>query len=151
MGWPTKWSEFQSWQGQEFSHVVLTDLGAKASSYAMGTRCSFSGGKAPGREVYHSTSTSAEVNTMWIYSSTPLICLQGVVPSSLSTGKTLPVCPGQILGISWNRYTITYLFAIHDKVSLSVDGTVAIVLCCLCCNGRTSCLHVRSPVSAPVL
>jgi hypothetical protein len=33
---------------------------------------------------------SAEVKKMWIYTSTPPICLHGVVLNSLSTGTTLP-------------------------------------------------------------
>jgi hypothetical protein len=38
----------------------------------MGTGGSFPGVKRQGREADHSPPTSAEVNKMWIYTSTPL-------------------------------------------------------------------------------
>jgi hypothetical protein len=37
----------------------------------MGTRGTFPGGKAAGREVEHSTPTSEEVKKTWIYTYTP--------------------------------------------------------------------------------
>jgi hypothetical protein len=45
--------------------------GNHPTSYTMGTGSSFPGVKLPGREVDHSTPTSAEVKKMWIYISTP--------------------------------------------------------------------------------
>jgi hypothetical protein len=50
MGWTTEGSEFESRQGQEFSllHVVQAGSGAHPTSYPMGTRGSFPGGKAAG-------------------------------------------------------------------------------------------------------
>jgi hypothetical protein len=51
--------------------VVQTGSGAHPASYPMGTRGSFSGGKAPRREADHSPPASAEVKKMWIYTSTP--------------------------------------------------------------------------------
>jgi hypothetical protein len=47
----------------------------------MGTRGSFSGVKWPGREVDHSSPSSAEVKNAWSYKSTPPIRLHGVVLS----------------------------------------------------------------------
>jgi hypothetical protein len=38
-----------------------------------------SGVKRPGREADHSPPTSAEVKKMWIYTSTPPLCLHGIV------------------------------------------------------------------------
>jgi hypothetical protein len=51
--------------------IVQTGSGAHPASYTMGTGGSFPGIKRPGREVDHSTPTSAEVKKMWIYTSTP--------------------------------------------------------------------------------
>jgi hypothetical protein len=48
------------------------------------------GEKRPGREVDHSSPTSADVKKMWINTSTP-IRLNGVVLNYLSTGTTLPL------------------------------------------------------------
>jgi hypothetical protein len=60
-------------QGQKFSllHIVQTGSGVHPTSYKMGTGGSFPGVKRPGREADHSPPTSAEVNKMWIYTSTP--------------------------------------------------------------------------------
>jgi hypothetical protein len=66
--------EFESRQGKKFSllHIVQTGSGVHPTSYPMGTRGSFTGDKAAGREADHSPPTSAEVKKMWIYTSTPL-------------------------------------------------------------------------------
>jgi hypothetical protein len=47
-------------------HVVQTGSGVHPTSYSMGIGSSF-----PGGETNHSPPTSAEVETMWIYTSTP--------------------------------------------------------------------------------
>jgi hypothetical protein len=52
-------------------HVVQIGSGVHPTSYTMGTGSSFPGVKRPGREADHSPPTSAEVNKMWIYTSTP--------------------------------------------------------------------------------
>jgi hypothetical protein len=49
-----------------FPDVVQTGSEVHPTSYPMGTGVSF-----PGREADHSSPTSAEVKTMWIYTSTP--------------------------------------------------------------------------------
>jgi hypothetical protein len=47
-GWMTEGSEFESQQGQEFSllHIVQIGSGVHPTSYPVGTRGSFFGGKA---------------------------------------------------------------------------------------------------------
>jgi hypothetical protein len=52
-------------------HVVQTGSGAHPTSYTMGTGGFSPGLKRPGREANHSPPTSAELNKMWIYTSTP--------------------------------------------------------------------------------
>jgi hypothetical protein len=66
-------SEFEFRYGQEFSlpHVVQTGSGAHPASYSMGTEGSFLGGQAAGAWSWPLTSTSAEVNKTWIYTSNP--------------------------------------------------------------------------------
>jgi hypothetical protein len=55
----------------------------------MGTEVSFPGGTAArGRNANHSPPASAEVKKMRIYTSTPPICLHGVVLNYLTTGTT---------------------------------------------------------------
>jgi hypothetical protein len=68
-GWTTEGSEFESQYDQEFCLllVVQTGSGVHPTSYPMGTL----GVKRRGREAYHSPPASAEVNNMWIYTSTP--------------------------------------------------------------------------------
>jgi hypothetical protein len=48
-----------------------TGSGIHLFSYPMGTGGSLLGVKRQGREAQHSTSTSAEVKIMWIYTATP--------------------------------------------------------------------------------
>jgi hypothetical protein len=52
------------------SPIVQTGSGVHPTSYTMGTRGSFPRVKRPGREADHSPPTSAEVNKIWIYTST---------------------------------------------------------------------------------
>jgi hypothetical protein len=48
------------------------------------------GAKRPGREVEHSPPSSAEIGNGWSYTSTPTVCLHGVVLSlKKSTGTPL--------------------------------------------------------------
>jgi hypothetical protein len=66
--------------GDFFLHLrVQTVSGAHPDSYPVGTRGSFPGGKAAGREADHSPLSSAEVKNAWNYTSTPRIRLHGVV------------------------------------------------------------------------
>jgi hypothetical protein len=58
--------------------IVKTGSEIHPTSYPMGTGGSIPGGKEPGREVDHSPPTSAEVQKIWIYTSTS-IRLHGVV------------------------------------------------------------------------
>jgi hypothetical protein len=51
---------------KNFLHVVQTGCGVHPTSHSMGT-----GVKVAWREADHSTPASAEVNKMWIYTSTP--------------------------------------------------------------------------------
>jgi hypothetical protein len=60
-------------------HDVRTGSVAHPPSYPIGTLSL--GLNRPGREADHSTSSSAEVNKSWIYSSNPPIILHGVVLS----------------------------------------------------------------------
>jgi hypothetical protein len=59
--------------GQEFSlfHVVQTGSGAYPASYPMGTGGYFSGVNAAEAWSWPLPLTSAEVNRMWVYTSTP--------------------------------------------------------------------------------
>jgi hypothetical protein len=54
------------------------------------------GVKRQGREADHSPLTSAKVKKMWMYTSTPPVCLHGRVLNQLSTGKTLPLPLGKV-------------------------------------------------------
>jgi hypothetical protein len=58
-------------------HCVQIGSGAHPASYPMGTRGSFPGSKAVGREADHSPRSKKE----WSYSYTPSIRLHGVVLS----------------------------------------------------------------------
>jgi hypothetical protein len=60
------------------------------ASYPMGTRGSSLEVKRPGLEADHSPPSSAEVKNVWSCTSTPPICLHGVV-LGYSPGTTLPV------------------------------------------------------------
>jgi hypothetical protein len=51
----------------------------------------FPGVKRQDREADHSPPDSADVMKMWIYTSTPPICIHSVVLSLLSRGTTLPI------------------------------------------------------------
>lgn len=51
--------------------------GAHTAYYALGTKVLFRGVKRPGREVYHSPPSSAEIRNEWIYTSAPSACLHG--------------------------------------------------------------------------
>jgi hypothetical protein len=62
-------------------HRVQNGCRAHQASYPMGTRGSFPGSKAPGREPDHSPPSNAEVKNAWNYTSTPPIRLHGVVLS----------------------------------------------------------------------
>jgi hypothetical protein len=56
---------------RNFLHVVQTGSGVHPASCQRGTGGFSPGVKRPGREGDHSPQTSAEVNKMWIYTSTP--------------------------------------------------------------------------------
>jgi hypothetical protein len=77
--------EFESRWGQEFTflHVVQTGSGAHPASHRMST-----GGEGTWCGADHSPPTSAEVNKMWIYISTPPIRLHGAVIHWLRIGTT---------------------------------------------------------------
>jgi hypothetical protein len=62
-------------------HRVQNGSGSHPTSHPMGTGGSFSGVKRPGSEADHSPPSSAEVKNAWSYTSTPPICLHGVVLS----------------------------------------------------------------------
>jgi hypothetical protein len=62
-------------------HCVHNSSGVHPASYPMGTRGSFSGGKAAGAWSCHSPPSSAEVKNRWNYTSTTPIRLHGVVLS----------------------------------------------------------------------
>jgi hypothetical protein len=87
--WVAQWynpglRRFETRQGAgNFSlhHRVQTVSGALPASYRMGTRGSFPGENRTGREAEHSPSSSAEVKNALRYSSTPPICLHGVMLS----------------------------------------------------------------------
>jgi hypothetical protein len=61
-------------------HLVQNSSGAHSASYPPGALSL--GIKRPGREADHSPPSSAEVKNAWSYTSTPPICLHGVVLSS---------------------------------------------------------------------
>jgi hypothetical protein len=67
---------------------VQTDSGAHPVSYPMSTGDFFLGVKRQGREADHSPPTSAEVNKMWIYTSTPPYVFMAYCLNSFSTGTT---------------------------------------------------------------
>jgi hypothetical protein len=61
-------------------HRVQTGFGVYPASYPMDPGGPFPGGKArPGNEADHSPPSSAEVKNAWSYTSTPLICFDGMV------------------------------------------------------------------------
>jgi hypothetical protein len=60
-------------------HRVQTGSGTHTASYPMITGGSFSRVKRPGREAYHSTPTSVEVENAWSYTHTIPIHFHGVV------------------------------------------------------------------------
>jgi hypothetical protein len=60
-------------------HRVQNGSEALPSSYPMGTGALSLGVKRPGREANHSPPSSAEVKNAWSCTSTPPICLHGVV------------------------------------------------------------------------
>jgi hypothetical protein len=62
-------------------HRGQNGSGVHPASYPMGTGALSLGVKRPGREAEHSPPSSAEVKNAWNYTSTPSICLHGVVLS----------------------------------------------------------------------
>jgi hypothetical protein len=62
---------------KNFLHLVQTGSEIHSTSYAIGTAALFRGIERPGHEAEYSPLTSAEVNKMWNYTSTPLILLHG--------------------------------------------------------------------------
>jgi hypothetical protein len=62
-------------------HRVQTGSGAHPASYSMGTKASFPGGKSAGAWSWPLTSSSAEVENAWSYTSNPPIRFHGVVLS----------------------------------------------------------------------
>jgi hypothetical protein len=54
-----------------FHHRVQTGSGTRPTSYPMGSRGSFPGGKAAGAWSWPLTSINTEVKNAWIYNSTP--------------------------------------------------------------------------------
>jgi hypothetical protein len=74
-------------------HCVQTSSGAHPASYPTGTRGSFPGGKAVGREADHSPPSSAEVKNAWTYSCTPQYAFMvwcSVKEESIGTTLPLP-------------------------------------------------------------
>jgi hypothetical protein len=59
-----------------FRYRVQTELGVHKISYSMGT-----GSSLLGSEADHSPPSRAKVKNVWSYTSTPPICLRGVVLS----------------------------------------------------------------------
>jgi hypothetical protein len=64
-----------------FQHHVKNGSGSHPAFYAVGTRGSFSGIKVAGCEADHSPPSSVEVKNVWNYTSTPPVCLHGVMLS----------------------------------------------------------------------
>jgi hypothetical protein len=60
---------------------IKTASWAHSASYPLGTGALSLGVKRPGREADRSTLFNAEVKDAWIYTSTPPVHLQSVVPS----------------------------------------------------------------------
>jgi hypothetical protein len=66
--------KFDSWQGHGYFHLhnrLHTRYGAQLASYTMGTEDSYPEGKTAGAWSWPLTSTSAEVQYAWRYTSTP--------------------------------------------------------------------------------
>jgi hypothetical protein len=72
---------FDSRQEPDFSpcHRVLTGSGAHPASYPLGTGGLSLVVEHPRHEADHSPPSSAEVKNSWSYTSTPRICLHGMV------------------------------------------------------------------------
>jgi hypothetical protein len=83
-------------------HRVQTGSGTHPASYPRGTRGSFPGVKQPRREADHSLPSSVKVKNAWSYTSTPPVCLHGVV---LSYGK--------------QRDNFTFTFCLLSKLLIS--------------------------------
>jgi hypothetical protein len=60
-------------------HRVQTGSGVHPASYPKGSRGSFPKSKATGGEANHSSPPNAEAKNAWSFTSTPPICLHGVV------------------------------------------------------------------------
>jgi len=59
--------------------ISQTSSGAHPASYPMGTGGSFPEAKKLGHEADVSPPSSAEIKQVWSYTSTPPVCLHGVV------------------------------------------------------------------------
>jgi hypothetical protein len=84
---------FDSWQGLRiFLFTIMSRMAAGPTQppiqWVPGALSL--GVKRPGHEADHSPPSSAEVKNAWGYTSTPPICLHGVVPSQ-SPGTILPL------------------------------------------------------------
>jgi hypothetical protein len=81
----TEESEFESWCGQESQHCPdwLRDRTQSHIQWVPWL-------KQPGPEADLSSSSDAEVKKTWLYTSTPAMCLHGIVLNQLSRGTTLP-------------------------------------------------------------
>jgi hypothetical protein len=60
-------------------HHIQTSSRAHPASYPMDNKGSFSGVKQLGSETDYSPLPSTEVKNMWSYTSTPLLCINGMV------------------------------------------------------------------------
>jgi hypothetical protein len=82
-GWTIGYLGFDSRQrlGIFLFTRVQNGSGAHPASYPIRTGSSSLGVKRPEREANHSSPSSAEVKYAWSYTSTPPVCLHGVVIS----------------------------------------------------------------------
>jgi hypothetical protein len=84
MGWMIRVLGFDSWQGLGiflFTTASGTALGHTKPPIQWVPGALSLGVKRPGREADHSPPSSAKVKNAWSYTSTPPICLHGMVLS----------------------------------------------------------------------
>jgi hypothetical protein len=79
-------------------HSVQNGSGAHPTSYSRGNKGPFLGGKAAGHEADHSLPSCAEVKDAWSYTSSPPICLHGVVLRSAQGQIYLLPRPNKLCG-----------------------------------------------------
>jgi hypothetical protein len=92
-------------------------FGAQPTSYSKGTKDSFSKVQQQGCEAYHSTPSSAKINTYWSYSFTPShdLNIKNVTFALLfpNSDKMLLVCPFGLF--SSEKQNVKYM--IQDLIS----------------------------------